>query len=383
MNSYQKRMAKYKEADLKRAEAKKLKEQAKAKTLETLSSPSDPVDTSPLVEAHDNGAQLGVANESTWASKHPTVPMTTVSDVPDLSNLESTALVPDYKYLLDTNNIVIGLMGKKGSGKDTVAELLINEYGFNGKITATNILKKICSTCLGLDKSIFEEKKDTPFHRPFKFSFSHARAIIDTVDQILSSEFKNANGLNKIRSTGTQNYAPRVFKTPREILQFVGTELIQSLYKDFFPKTMYSQFSEKQGGYVITDMRFTHEAGYAHEVFQFFYPVKIVGRELPHDGTESHKSENDWESIVPFFELDNTNMDTLNTGLKILLRNIVNHISKNNNEIRHAVVQENVISPKAYEYLGLSNLNESFTSSKAKFGHPNENFVVRGWENEE
>ncbi len=201
--------------------------------------------------------------------------------------------------------VVIALMGPKGSGKDTVADLSIEKMGAIGKIATASFLKEMCSKALHLSLESFTDGKDKPFIRPLQLKGVHIRSMLDQMDAALSPEIKKLHKL-KIRTTGVQKFSDRIFNTPREVLQFVGTEMIQSIFKSFHCVVSYDQIRGLPGVWFITDLRFLHEAEYARSIFPLLYFVRINGRAEVTEGKEEHSSESDWKSITPFVTIENT-----------------------------------------------------------------------------
>lgn len=119
---------------------------------------------------------------------------------------------------------LIGLCGKKRSGKDTITNYLCDNYQYNNKKIATD-LKILIKLLFGLSDSQLEtDEKD----------------IID----------KNWN------------------ITPRKIMQFFGTEIMQieiqrllpNINKNFWIKSFIKKnLKDKENYIVISDLRFIHE----------------------------------------------------------------------------------------------------------------------------
>lgn len=166
---------------------------------------------------------------------------------------------------IHTMKIIIGLFGKKGSGKDTFADYMVEKYGFQ-KVSFAEPLKKIC-------KELF----------------------LLSDDQINVPELK-------------ETVLPNWNLSPRQILQKVGTDLFRQHFSKTFwtdlMKNRLEQFSENEK-IIITDIRFQNE----HNLVQNFpnsFIIKIQ-RDERDKINDSHISEN-WDL--------NTNIVIDNNGSK-------------------------------------------------------------------
>jgi hypothetical protein len=161
---------------------------------------------------------------------------------------------------------IVALCGKKGSGKDTAAQALLDK-GWTGEKFA-GPLKDACRTLFGFDESQVE---------------GHLKDVLD----------------------------PRWGTTPRAILQFMGTEVFQYKINEILPgiggrkfwtKSMIQRIQSSDGDVVITDMRFQHEVDALRAMDPLIYKVisiKIIRTKASTDatGTCSHASETELDSI--------------------------------------------------------------------------------------
>ena len=121
--------------------------------------------------------------------------------------------------------IVIGLTGKAGAGKSTVADYLVEKHGFT-KLSFAGPLKKMLRT---LDPIIF-----------------------------------NAGGGDCRLSELLQDYTEADLKTYypeyRRLLQVLGTDCIRAEDEDFWVRAAMKQLTNLSGRYVFDDVRFPNEA---------------------------------------------------------------------------------------------------------------------------
>lgn len=126
--------------------------------------------------------------------------------------------------------IILGLAGKKGSGKDALADHLVAKHGFE-KIAAATPLKESAAALFDIPVEHWEITKNDP----------------------------GAEVVVRYKINGRSEY--RRF-THREILQRYGTEAHRDI-PGFGPATwtdiLNRKFSDPEGRYVVTDSRFTNE----------------------------------------------------------------------------------------------------------------------------
>jgi dephospho-CoA kinase len=153
---------------------------------------------------------------------------------------------------------VIALCGYKQSGKDTIARHLETKNGFvHAKIS--HALKDMCVHLFGLSEEQIEGDKK------------------EDVDQ-------------------------RWGVTPRRLMQFVGTEMMQYKIQELLPNVKRDFWIAKMckdmprnHNIVISDMRFLHECEYLRREFGEDLIVIKINKQC--DQTDVHCSEEEWKSI--------------------------------------------------------------------------------------
>ena len=125
--------------------------------------------------------------------------------------------------------MIIGMMGYMGAGKDTVADILVEEQGFT-KLSFADSLKDVVSSVFGWDRDLVEGS--TPESREFR----------DEVDEWWSSEL------------GIEDF------TPRKALQLIGTDLFREKFNgDIWVKNTIRRATLYEN-VIIADIRFVNEA---------------------------------------------------------------------------------------------------------------------------
>jgi hypothetical protein len=168
----------------------------------------------------------------------------------------------------DIHPITIGMIGKAGSGKDTVADYIVEKYGYS-KIAFADPLKKAVQI-------MFDVDDDHMFDRD-------------------------------LREKELDEWRPW---SVRKLLQFVGTDLMrEQVDKDIWMKNAVSRI-KKMNRVVISDARFPNEvdgvrerlAGYSKV---FFIRVSRPGHEDAKGGIQGHESESHVDSLNADIEIIN------------------------------------------------------------------------------
>lgn len=168
-------------------------------------------------------------------------------------------------------SFVLGIMGKKRSGKDTFAERLINEHGFT----------------------------QVRFADPL-------RAMLKALDPIIYTEDDGWTELRLSWILGPDDdwEAAKELPEVRRLMQRIGTEagrnvLGDSIWTDAAARTIINI----DGPVVITDVRFPNEYALVEDIFDG-WTVRITRPSLP-VGTDLHPSETALDDTYPRYEIVN------------------------------------------------------------------------------
>lgn len=125
--------------------------------------------------------------------------------------------------------MIIGICGLIGSGKGTVADILVEQYGYK-KLSFADKLKDGVSTIFGWDREMLEGDNDK------------SRVWRERKDDFWTAE------------TG-------MTITPRLVLQLFGTECMRNgFYDGIWVSLVKKHIIDNPGNYVIPDVRFDNEA---------------------------------------------------------------------------------------------------------------------------
>jgi hypothetical protein len=195
--------------------------------------------------------------------------------------------------------MIIGLCGAQGSGKDTVANILVAKYGFV-RISFAAALKDVIAILFSWPRHMLEG--DTPESRTWR-------------------EAPDAEWSQK---TGIPGFSPR------KALQTVGTDLIRhhiyiNLWIDIVEKRIVMILSANpEAKIVVTDCRFTNEV-VAVKKFSGARLVRIVRPDCEngsHMSSHSHLSETvDLSKSVDITLVNNSTIE----ALEGMIDTVINH----------------------------------------------------------
>jgi hypothetical protein len=195
--------------------------------------------------------------------------------------------------------ILLGVSGKAGVGKDTVGDYLVSKYDWK-KISFASNLKDCCKEVFGLSHSeVYDTRlKELNFSTPIIFNFIHFSSIVqwmrDSLDKYVELDFDMC-----------KKYQGTVLKTPRSVLQFVGTEIMRGLYDNYHVEVCLNILNEN-GKYVISDVRFMNEV--ESIIGRGGMCVRVIRETLiEDDNNKKHASETQLDSCESWFHtIDNS-----------------------------------------------------------------------------
>lgn len=173
---------------------------------------------------------------------------------------------------------MISFSGKKRSGKDLAAQYLIDNHGYR-KVTLAGPVKEFTANVLGLPLKFFvdDELKDTPFNVSIQLYSAEIIQIIEDLVELNSSD------VNEVKWGNIP--LEKNLKTPREALQFIGTDLGRNFVsKNIWLDQLPSEFMDDC---VITDARFANERDFLKKRG---YKTVLLMRNS--ESTDTHESEN-------------------------------------------------------------------------------------------
>lgn len=179
--------------------------------------------------------------------------------------------------------MIIGLSGKARSGKDTMAAILIKNFNFE-RFSFADTLKNEVSKCFDIELKYFHDDnlKDSEYN--FEIKQQNIEKLYSSFEQSLETIFPE-DKKDKVFS-----FVGKKTKTPRELLQVIGTDLARNCLDDeIWIKLGKKRLKNvKADNIIITDCRFENERKAIKDMGGNLGLVKREGL----SSSSSHISEN-------------------------------------------------------------------------------------------
>lgn len=164
--------------------------------------------------------------------------------------------------------MIISISGRKGSGKSELAKICI-ERGFIPLKFADSLKDLVCHV-LDMDRQTLEIEKET--------------VISYTFSEINLNYFEEYSGIpfDYLRNL----LLGKVFTSAREILQYVGTEVIRNYNPNWHSDKLRAKIEEGKN-YVVDDMRFLSEKNSISDLdVKFFFIIRPANFEYSNHSSE-------------------------------------------------------------------------------------------------
>lgn len=180
--------------------------------------------------------------------------------------------------------VLVGILGKKRAGKDTISDYLEKKYNFN-KIAFATPLKEVC------------------------------KILFDFSDEQLYGDLKEV-------------VDPNWGMSPRHMMQYLGTDILRKQIKDDMwiniVRNKYLKYTKENKDYrmVISDVRFPNEIKAVHDLSGIV--IKVTRPSI--NNKDQHESETLIDTINDYdFEVINDGtMEDLYNKIDKIINNIVN-----------------------------------------------------------
>jgi hypothetical protein len=180
--------------------------------------------------------------------------------------------------------MIVGINGKMNSGKSTTANILVS-MGYKELSFADN-LKQMCIHAFRLteDQVYTQIGKQTKFEKPVSLNIFHLSDIVSWVDMVNRILVKGDQFTKMKRNLG------RSFESPRDILQFVGTEICRECIDLNFHLNVLESQIKMHDNVVISDVRFHNELEFIKKLNGALVLVKDINQP---QSESTHESEQD------------------------------------------------------------------------------------------
>lgn len=145
--------------------------------------------------------------------------------------------------------MIISFSGRKGSGKTSASELLVNTYGFI-KVSFADPLKQILSELYNINLVDFYDpiKKENKFDTPVVWD----KKKCSSLSKIINEDIEYNNDVRKLMSI-------------RECLQYIGTDVLKKHKANFHIIKTLELISDDTKNYCFDDCRFIDELRFLQE----------------------------------------------------------------------------------------------------------------------
>lgn len=212
-------------------------------------------------------------------------------------------------------NGIIAFCGSKGSGKSTSATLFKELIGApTEEIAIAGHLKDVAAKVFDVDYNKFIDPKLKEVELE-DFVLLNS----DNLKTLMASFFVTDYSYDK----HIRPHLGRVLRTPRALLQYIGTEVLHPLDPLIHVKTALKK-KDPNKLTVITDLRFVAEFKYFNASKEFVpVYVKNAAAELA-ASVDAHPSERQFENFKSSCRLlsNEGNMEELRTGLRTLITEV-------------------------------------------------------------
>ncbi len=190
--------------------------------------------------------------------------------------------------------VLIALTGLAGSGKDTVADLLVTHAGFYKLAFADALRNEVCNA-FGIEP-LHLSHRDTKEHPMTTLALSKC---LDTAfaDRMIVGHQQSGNPIN-----------PNAPRSPRQIMQWWGTDYRRQQDPNYWTQQLASRINYRARAgldhrFVITDCRFENEAQLVRDFGGLIWQVNRPGLVAP---VSAHVSEVTGEAFAPDAAIDNS-----------------------------------------------------------------------------
>lgn len=208
--------------------------------------------------------------------------------------------------------VLLGLSGRAGAGKDTIADYLIKDHGWSGKMSYARNLKDMIKHVFKLSEYQLMDHKGKK--QPINISLTPAHIGGVLTWMCRTHEASGLAGRTAEIKKFIADVKGKKFSTPREVIQFVGTDLCRMVIPTYHVDIIKQKLDKATGSWIITDVRFPNEADLVKDKGGYLIKVERPGLETT--DVHRHSSETalqDWDSWHSTIINDSSNIEDLYT----------------------------------------------------------------------
>lgn len=189
---------------------------------------------------------------------------------------------------------VIGICGSKGAGKSTAFEMLKQVYGLLlVEIPLAAHLKETCAAVSNLPLEYFTDQK-------YKEKELENYVVLDEgIIKLIFSKFFLEENKDFTYDVNVRPHISKVFTTPRQMLQYVGTEVLRPIDNLIHVRTVLKK-CQKDRVTVVPDVRFNSEFNYFSNDSSIEFTALYINNNSAEAAAsaDSHQSELEYRDFV-------------------------------------------------------------------------------------
>ncbi len=178
--------------------------------------------------------------------------------------------------------VLLGLCGAKGAGKTSTFNIIKELSPNTQEIMLAKTIKKVCSRVLKIPIQFFEDPKlkEVKLTQPAYLSVTILEAMLIAFNLPLKRD-------------SYRKHVGKTLETPRQIMQYIGTELIRAIEPDIHCKFALEDLKKDVKLGVVTDIRFPNEQEFFAKNSNNFMMVYIKNSKAENVAkSDTHASEN-------------------------------------------------------------------------------------------
>lgn len=281
--------------------------------------------------------------------------------------IDTDEIKKNLEDILKEQKLIVCFTGPKQAGKTTACKLLAEK--FEAPVLAfAEELKRLVMISFDLSVDEMGVNKEKKFEGPVFFKEKQLRRIMEMIEHKMD-DVKPDHSF-RWRKVAANQWVGKQFETPRQILQWVGTEFMHTVVPTFHCDVMAAKM-KSPGLYFIDDLRFVSEWDFLKGLSPLVKVIRITGRNESEKGKEEHSSEADWKNIEEQYKISNTGtLPAYEDKIQSLFKKVTNDINKDIKEgnIELAQTVDNIIGESnASTDTGIQEKSESGLVKVGKF----------------
>jgi hypothetical protein len=225
--------------------------------------------------------------------------------------------------------MIISLSGRKKSGKTELSKILSKNYNFE-ILHFADSLKNLMCKLLSVDRTEYEKIKE-----------SNINYKISNNDLIYISKILNTD-INTLIKLNLNN---KEFFNVRDMIQFIGTEIIRNVYPNWHIEQLQKQIDPDKN-YCIDDTRFINEFNFVKSINSInWYIIMPTNMNISNHVSET---ELNWTMFGKNIIINDSKLDILQNKWNNYIQDINNKKSESYNDLIYNFYNNIITNNKAF-----------------------------------